>query len=153
VTDPVIATLSAQGYQPIFMPTAGLAPPDIYVFDKERHCLVRYGPLSGYVSGAESIVPTPHKSTDFGNATSSALDNEVTLGLLGRLMRVLGLGRRAINTGFHFAGGSRFRYEFRQVTSLIVERHKVRPLIAHLRARPKITFTIDKQIYIFGDIV
>jgi hypothetical protein len=52
--------------------------------------------------------------------------------MLRRLMMALGFGKGKIEAGFHFAGGSRFRYEFRRVTSVIVERHEVQPLIARL---------------------
>jgi hypothetical protein len=41
------------------------------------------------------------------------------------------------------------------LTALDASSHGMVPCVANqcLRARPKITFTIDKQIYIFGDIV
>jgi hypothetical protein len=133
MSDSVIAALSAQGYQPIFLPETGLSPPDIYVFDKNQKKLVRYGPLSGYAREARRIVPKPHKTPSFGNVTTRALETTTTMSLMRRLMRLIGLGGAKVEASFHFAGDSRFRYEFREITVKAVDRHEVQPIVRELK--------------------
>ncbi len=53
--DRLVALLNDLGFQPVFLPTTGLEPPELYNHDRGR--LIRRGPLRRYLKGR---MPQPH---------------------------------------------------------------------------------------------
>jgi hypothetical protein len=56
--DRLVALLNDLGFQPVFLPTTGLEPPELYNHDRGR--LIRRGPLKRYL---DAELPRPHLGT------------------------------------------------------------------------------------------
>jgi hypothetical protein len=132
MNDPVMSQLSAQGYQPIFLPLPGISPPEIYVYLPQTRKLERHGPLSFFLPEANHFTPEERPGPDLGNMMTQTMDGKATVNFLGKILNWFGISGD-MNATFHFADNARFRYRFHDVTALVIERHNVDNLIRDLK--------------------
>jgi hypothetical protein len=142
MSDSVMSQLSAQGYQPVFIPVTSLVPPEVYVYVPKRRILERWGALKDYAPKVAEITPQTQIGPNLGNTSTRALDAKGMLNLLERVMKWLGLAGK-VTGSFHFAGNTRFRYEFKNITASVVTRSQLQPLIRNITFHGSLDSLID----------
>src|SRR5208337_3169164 len=90
MADSLITYLNSLGYNPVFLPTTGVLPPQLYNFG-DRH-LVRLGPLSTYLR-RNALAPRLHegKVSEIELRRTRKRNLSAAFSFLGNALRFLGL--------------------------------------------------------------
>lgn len=119
--DPLIRFLNKHGYMPIVVPRGGLLPPTVYTLEDDRYVLIRslVTLLDGHADLARKLETQPLPAADLERELQSKRGGEVSIGFLGKILAMLGLGgnpkiKAALNAG----DDTRFEFEGVQIRSV-----------------------------------
>ncbi len=108
-TDNLVRWLNKEGYQPVFLPRVGVAPPELYVYAKRS--LVRLGALNHYVrSDPKRPKNQKNRLPDMDFQRTSGKTSSGALSFLGNVLRALGIsGGPEVNLSFAGEGSMIFK--------------------------------------------
>jgi hypothetical protein len=114
MADKLVRWLNDRGYQPVFIPVAGVHPPELYVFIKPR--LVRLGTLKSYLPSGKTLpAVASNRLADIQIAQTSAKSVRGTAKFLGNALRGIGI-TQAPGLDLSFAGTGDFVFDLADVT-------------------------------------
>jgi hypothetical protein len=122
MADALVQALNRTGFQPVFLPSTGLAPPDLYNFTRRsgKPRLVRRGPLARYLPGAAALPVRRSTLPDINHQRTSGKGLSASTAFLTQCLACLGItGVPRIDLSF--AGTDRLAFAFRGVWSLRVD--------------------------------
>lgn len=125
--DRLVALLNDLGYQPVFLPTTGLEPPELYNHDRGR--LIRRGPLKRYL---KARIPPPHLGVlpDIEHHHTSRKRLADATRFLHNALRCIGVGPAKLSLSF--AGSEDLVFAFSEVTTARIDPSDLDPLLQQL---------------------
>ncbi len=114
MADALVKLLNSFGYQPVFMPKTGIAPPEIYNFANGR--LIRRGHLSQYLAKGIALPQNRRgKLGDIEYKETSGKKLSAATSFLENALKCIGVTSPP-KIDLSFAGGSDFVFSFSDVT-------------------------------------
>jgi hypothetical protein len=129
MSDALVKLLNSYGYQPVFLPRTGVAPPELYNF--ADHKLIRRGALATYIKGSVVFQPTTGRLSSIEGRITSGKKVGAAVGFLKNALAVLGLGSLP-KIDLSFAGSHDFVFSFVNVTYQSIEPAVLDPIIQGL---------------------
>jgi hypothetical protein len=125
--DRLVALLNDLGFQPVFLPTTGLAPPDLYNHDRGR--LIRRGPLARYL---KARIPPPRAGVlaDIEHHHTSRKRLAEATKFLSNALRCIGVG--AAKLSLSLLGSEDLVFSFSEITTARVDPSDLDPLLQQL---------------------
>lgn len=125
--DRLVALLNDLGFQPVFLPTTGLEPPELYNHDRGR--LIRRGPLRRYL---QAPIPRPHVGVlpDIEHHHTSRKRVAEAANFLHNALRCIGVAPAKLSLAF--AGGGDLVFAFSEVTTARIDPSDLDPLLQRL---------------------
>jgi hypothetical protein len=137
MADVLVKALNALGYQPVFLPRTGIAPPELYTFVKPR--LVRHGDLRLYLNNAEVPKPTRGKLADIQTTQTSGKNFGAATDFLKSALTALGI-TSIPKVDLSFAGTGAFVFSFSNLTYASVDPAEIELLLPNLSIPPAISY-------------
>jgi hypothetical protein len=125
--DRLVAALNDLGFQPVFIPTTGLEPPELYNHHGGR--LIRRGPLKRYLKGRIPPVRTGVLPDIEHHHTSRKRLSEATR-FLHNALRCIGVGPTKLTLSF--VGSDDLVFAFSEVTTRRIDPADLDPLLQQL---------------------
>ena len=119
MSDALVRELNRLGYQPVFLPRAGVKPPELYNYEQKNRRLVRRGALSEYLPAAKELIPTSDRLADIAYKYTSAKEVNAAVGFLANALRCIGI-ESVPKIDLGFAGSKNFSFAFTQISYLSV---------------------------------
>jgi hypothetical protein len=130
MADSLVKLLNKLGYQPVFLPRAGISPPEIYNFANGH--LVRRGPLAGYLPAGVQVPPTKKdRLADIEYKETSTKKLSAAISFLGNALRCIGITSPP-KIDLSFTGTTDFAFSFTDVTYEAVDPAAIDQLIKTL---------------------
>ena len=125
--DRLVALLNDLGFQPVFLPTTGLEPPELYNHDRGR--LIRRGPLERYL---KAPIPRPHAGVlpDIEHHHTSRKRLGEATKFLHNALRCIGVA--APRLSLSFLGSEDLVFAFSEVTTARIDPADLDPLLQQL---------------------
>jgi len=125
--DRLVALLNDLGFQPVFLPTTGLEPPELYNHDRGR--LIRRGPLRRYL---RAPIPRPHAGVlpDIEHHHSSRKHLAESTKFLHNALRCIGIA--APKLSLSVLGSHDLVFAFSEVTTARIDPADLDPLLQAL---------------------
>jgi hypothetical protein len=122
MTDALVRALNRTGFQPIFLPSTGLTPPDLYNFTRRagKPRLVRRGPFARYLPESVTLPVSRSTMADISHQRTSAKGLSASTEFLSQCLACLGI-TSVPRIDLSFAGSSKLSFAFRGVWSLRVD--------------------------------
>ena len=136
MADVLVKALNALGYQPVFLPRTGIAPPELYTFVKPR--LVRHGDLRLYLNNAPVPKPTCGKLADIQTTQTSGKNFGAAADFLKSALTALGI-TSIPKVDLSFAGTGAFVFSFSNLTYASVDPAVIEILLPNLKIPPAIS--------------
>lgn len=125
--DRLVALLNDLGFQPVFLPTTGLEPPELYNHDRGR--LIRRGPLRRYLQA--ELPPLRFGSVpDIEHHHTSRKRLAEATKFLGNALRCIGVG--AAKLSLSALGSEDLVFAFSEVTTARIDPSDLDPLLQQL---------------------
>lgn len=127
--DRLVALMNDLGYQPVFIPTSGLEPPELYNHDRGR--LIRRGPLKRYL---RARIPRPRSGTlpDIEHHHTSRKRLADATKFLHNALSCIGIGSAKLSLSF--IGSDDLVFSFSEVTTTRVDPSDLDPLLQQMEA-------------------
>ncbi|XYH98444.1 hypothetical protein ACMHYB_01380 [Sorangium sp. So ce1128] len=113
MSDAFVKLLNRLGYQPVFLPRTGSAPPELYNFANGR--LVRRGPLAAYLPSSVQFEEERGRAADVEHEHTTGKDHAAATSFLKNALRCVGIDG-APKLDLSFTGKSRLVFAFHDVT-------------------------------------
>jgi hypothetical protein len=113
VSDALVKLLNRLGYQPVFLPRTGSAPPELYNFANGR--LVRRGLLTEYLPPSVRFDEERGRAADIEHEQTTGKDHAAALSFLKNALRCVGIDG-APKLDLSFAMKSKLVFAFHEVT-------------------------------------
>jgi len=125
--DRLVALLNDLGFQPVFIPTTGLEPPELYNQDRGR--LIRRGPLKRYL---KARIPRPRSGVlpDIEHHHTSRKRLAEATKFLHNALSCVGIG--SANLSLSFIGSDDLVFSFSEVTTDRIDPSDLDPLLQQL---------------------
>jgi hypothetical protein len=125
--DRLVALLNDLGFQPVFLPTTGLEPPELYNQDRGR--LIRRGPLRRYL---KARIPPPYTAAlpDIEHQHTSRKRLSDATSFLHNALRCIGVGPAKLSLSF--VGSDDLVLAFSEVTTARIDPSDLDPLLQQL---------------------
>jgi hypothetical protein len=136
MADVLVKALNALGYQPVFLPRTGIAPPELYTFVKPR--LVRHGDLRLYLNNAPVPKPTRGQLADIQTTQTSGKNFGAATDFLKSALTALGI-TSIPKVDLSFAGTGTFVFSFSNLTYASVDPAQIEILLPNLKIPPAIS--------------
>jgi hypothetical protein len=122
MVDALVATLNRAGFQPIFLPQTGLAPPEMYNLTSKDHRprLARRGPLGHYLQPGTEFTIVRSSLADISQQRSTGKSLSASADFLSKCLACLGIAAPP-KLDLSFAKTSKLAFAFRGVFSLRVD--------------------------------
>jgi hypothetical protein len=129
--DALVRVLNDLGYQPVFLPKAGVQPPELYHYLRDQRRLVRIGELKNFLPAAAALQPVEDKLAEIRLKYTSEKKLDAAVSFLENALKCIGIDS-APKLDLGFTGSKDFSFAFTDVHYRSVDPARLAPLIADL---------------------